>query len=111
MATARDEASGKSGLDDLRTVLRDGPGRGVHVLGWWRDAGRMRADLGTDGVADISGLVALDVTGEALRALLGDGAPDWSPRPNRALLIDQHENRTRLIVPFVRPTERDGRDG
>jgi DNA segregation ATPase FtsK/SpoIIIE, S-DNA-T family len=110
IAAARDEASGKSGLDDLRTVLRDGPGRGVHVLGWWRDAGRMRTDLGTEGMADVSGLVALDVTGDQVRELIGAGAPEWSPRRNRALLIDRHENRTALIVPFVRPAEGDSRD-
>jgi hypothetical protein len=31
-------------------------------------------------------------------------------RRNRALLIERQENRTTLIVPFVRPTEGDGRD-
>jgi hypothetical protein len=33
------------------------------------------------------------------------GVPDlrYTPRANRGLLVDRHDQRTALIVPFVRP--------
>jgi S-DNA-T family DNA segregation ATPase FtsK/SpoIIIE len=94
--------SKRNGLDDLRAVLRDGPLRGVHVLGWWRGVRRFVEDLGTGGKEDVAGLVALNVRGSDLSTLVGNFSLEWSPRPNRALFIDRHEDITRLVVPFVR---------
>ncbi|TDC25336.1 cell division protein FtsK [Micromonospora sp. 15K316] len=100
-ATAR---TSRHGRDDLRAVLRHGPGRGVHLLGWWRDARRLADDVGDardgDGVAC---LVALDVSGGELRRHLGLRDVTYTPRPDRALLVDRHDRRVRLIVPFARP--------
>ncbi|MFG2100396.1 cell division protein FtsK [Micromonospora echinaurantiaca] len=98
LATA-DPETGRTGHDDLRALLRHGPGHGAHLLGWWRGLGSLADDLG-DAREDLACLVALDVPGDELSAYLG--LPDlWSPRPGRALLVDQHDHRTRLIVPFT----------
>ncbi|MFC7548009.1 FtsK/SpoIIIE domain-containing protein [Plantactinospora sp. GCM10030261] len=98
----------RTGLDDLRAVLRSGPGRGIHLLGWWRIARRFAEALGgSSGREDVACLVALNVPGNELASLLGDHTLTWQPRTNRALLIDRHDQRARLIVPFVRPGRHD----
>jgi hypothetical protein len=92
----------RTGLDDLRTVLRDGPMRGVHVLGWWRGVRRFTDDLGAAGKEDVAGVVALNVRGNDLGLAFGDEVRNWTPRENRALFVDRHEDRVSLVVPFVR---------
>ncbi|MEV0157562.1 FtsK/SpoIIIE domain-containing protein [Micromonospora sp. NPDC050686] len=104
-----DADSFRSGREDLRAVLRDGPARGLHLLGWWRGLRPLADDLGgAHQRDDIACLVALNVPGADLGLYLGAHDLDWRPRPNRALLVDRHDQRTELIVPFVRPGhERD----
>jgi S-DNA-T family DNA segregation ATPase FtsK/SpoIIIE len=99
----RDAATGKTGLDDLRAVLADGPTRGVHLIGWWRGIRRFTDDIGMSGKEDVAGLVALNVNGREFGSLIGDLMLEWEPRENRALFVDRHQERTTLIVPFVRP--------
>jgi len=99
----------RTGLDALRAVLRVGPGRGVHVLSWWRVTRRFSDALGgPSGREDVACLVALNVPGNELASLIGDHTLTWQPRSNRALLIDRHDQRVRLIVPFARPGRNDG---
>src|SRR5439155_23957828 len=44
--------------DALRRVLREGPARGVHVLGWWRGLRRFTEDIGgSSGREDVACLV------------------------------------------------------
>ncbi|MGH3738500.1 MAG: FtsK/SpoIIIE domain-containing protein, partial [Micromonosporaceae bacterium] len=94
----------RSGRNDLRTVLKDGPARGVHVLAWWRGMQRFTDDLGGSAMReDVACLVALNISGSALGSHLAQHTLEWDPRPNRALLVDLHENRRSLVVPFVRP--------
>jgi DNA segregation ATPase FtsK/SpoIIIE, S-DNA-T family len=98
----------RTGLEDLRTVLRAGPGRVVHVLSWWRTARRFADAVGgSAGREDVACLVALNVPGSELASLLGDHRLSWQPRANRALLLDRHDQRSQLIVPFVRPGRHD----
>ncbi|MEO3821101.1 FtsK/SpoIIIE domain-containing protein [Plantactinospora sp. B24E8] len=98
---ARDE-NFKSGLDDLQAVLRQGPAHGVHLLGWWRGLRRLADDIGgSSNRDDVACLVALNVTGGELGMYLGQHDLAYTPRANRALLVDRHDQRTRLIVPFV----------
>ncbi|MEU1646978.1 FtsK/SpoIIIE domain-containing protein [Micromonospora zamorensis] len=99
---ATDPGTFRSGLDDLRTLLRQGPGQGVHLLGWWRGLRRLADDLGgTQNRDDVACLVALNVPGAELALHLGTHDLTYTPRADRALLIDRHDQRTRLIVPFV----------
>ncbi|TDC48761.1 cell division protein FtsK [Micromonospora sp. KC207] len=104
-----DPTTFRSGLDDLRALLREGPGRGVHVLGWWRGLRRLADDLGgAHHRDDVACLVALNVPGTELGLHLGEHDLAYTPRADRALLVDRHDQRTRLIVPFTGPGhERD----
>ncbi|WP_410810895.1 FtsK/SpoIIIE domain-containing protein [Micromonospora sp. 067-2] len=100
---AADPVTFRSGLDDLRTLLRQGPAQGVHLLGWWRGLRRLADDLGgTQNRDDIACLVALNVPGTELALHLGMHDLAYTPRADRALLIDRHDQRIRLIVPFAR---------
>ncbi|RLP76756.1 cell division protein FtsK, partial [Micromonospora sp. BL4] len=100
---AADPVTFRSGLDDLRTLLRQGPAQGVHLLGWWRGLRRLADDLGgTQNRDDVACLVALNVPGAELALHLGVHDLAYTPRADRALLVDRHDHRTRLIVPFAR---------
>ncbi|GID62773.1 cell division protein FtsK [Actinoplanes cyaneus] len=95
---------GKATLDHLRTVLRQGPERRLHVLGWWRGAGLLRDTLGGPGsrTDPIGAWVALDVHGSELAPFYpGTGAPNWYPRPWRALHFDRSVHRgAEVIIPY-----------
>ncbi|WP_433458674.1 FtsK/SpoIIIE domain-containing protein [Micromonospora sp. CA-248212] len=100
---AADPVTFRSGLDDLRAVLRQGPAQGVHLLAWWRGLRRLSDDLGgTQNRDDVACLVALNVPGAELALHLGVHDLAYTPRADRALLVDRHDQRTRLIVPFAR---------
>jgi hypothetical protein len=103
LLAASDPVTYRTGHDDLRAVLSGGPPAGVHLLGWWRTARRFGDDLGPTGGGEVACLVALNIPASELGGLTGDYTLDWTPRPNRALLIDRHDDRRTLIVPFVRP--------
>lgn len=95
---------GLDGAADLRSLLRDGPSRNVHVFGWWRGLRRFGEDTGgSAGREDVAGVVLLNVPATDAAIFLGELDLDWQPRPNRALFHDRHAARTELIVPFVRP--------
>jgi hypothetical protein len=105
---AVDTETFRSAADDLRAVVQQGPVHGVHLLGWWRGLARLSADLGATAREDVACLVALNVPGPELQNYLGRYDLYYDPRPNRALLVDRHENLTRLLVPFVRRGADDG---
>jgi hypothetical protein len=93
----------RTGLDALRAVLRGGPETGLHVLGWWRGAQRLRSVLSMGaGVDDIGCWVAFDVQGNELGPL-APGLVSWSPRPGRGLMFDRYTQPRPevLIVPEV----------
>ncbi|MEU4717845.1 hypothetical protein AB0F73_29900, partial [Micromonospora purpureochromogenes] len=98
-------AGGRSGLEQLRRILHDGPERRTHVLAWWRGIARMRVDLGGPAARtdQIGAWVALDVQGAELGSSLypGTGGPDWYPRPWRGLFFDRAAHRTgQVIIPY-----------
>lgn len=95
-------AGGALPPDRLRLVLRTGPGRGVHLLSWWRGLRRFTDEVGPAAREDVAGLVFLNVPASDVTLLLGRPV-DWQPRENRALLHDRHTDRTAVIVPFARP--------
>ncbi len=104
----KDPKTRRSGLDDLRAVLRTGPGRGVHLIGWWRIVKRFSDDIGgSAGREDVACLVALNTGESELATLVGDHSLSWQARQNRALLVDRHLQRVVPIVPFVRPGRYD----
>ena len=95
---------GKSAADQLRTILRQGPERRIHVLGWWRGAALLREALGgpASRTDPIGAWVALDVHGSELSPFYpGTGAPAWYPRAHRALHFDRSVHRgAEVIIPY-----------
>jgi hypothetical protein len=95
---------GKQTAEHLRTILRQGPERRIHVLGWWRGAALLRDTLGGQGsrTDPIGAWVALDVHGSELAPYYpGVGAPVWYPRPWRALHFDRSIHRgAEVIIPY-----------
>jgi hypothetical protein len=97
------DAASAGTLPSLRTVLREGPGRGVHLLSWWRGLRRFTEETGgSAGREDVAGLLFLNVPQQDVALMLGRPV-DWQPRPNRALLHDRHADRSVVLVPFVQP--------
>ena len=96
--------NGRKGLDDLRTILRFGPLSGVHMISWWQGSRRfLEAVGGAAGREDVACLVIMNISGPDAAALLGDYTRPWYPRENRCLLLDQHDQRRLLVVPFAPP--------
>ena len=93
----------RTGLEEFRTLLREGPAKGIHLFGWWRALRRLSEDLGPQGKDDISGMLALNVRGNEVGMMIGQAQLQWNPRHNRALLIDRQEDTADLVVPFVMP--------
>jgi hypothetical protein len=101
------DAASPGSLPGLRRLLREGPGRGVHLLSWWRGLRRFSEETGgSTGREDVAGLLFLNVPQSDVALMLGRPV-DWHPRPNRALLHDRHADRTVTIVPFLQPESDD----
>ncbi|MFP5070782.1 FtsK/SpoIIIE domain-containing protein [Pseudonocardia nantongensis] len=101
-ADAAEAMLDRSGLEDLRAIVRHGPEVGVHVLGWWRGAQRLKALLSPPGatVDDLGAWVATGVQGGDLTSLVGGGiTPEWTPAPGRGLLLDRaRRSRPELVI-------------
>lgn len=110
-ALEQKEPGRQSGLDQLRLLLKQGPGQGLHVLGWWRSVARLKDTLGFGGTDDIGAWAALDVQGSELSALSAGQVVHWSPRPGRALFFDRTTHSApEVMIPFHRaePAEAGG---
>ncbi|QSB05478.1 FtsK/SpoIIIE domain-containing protein [Natronoglycomyces albus] len=94
----------RNGQTALRTLLKQGPARGVHLTGWWRAMRRFIDDTGgSAGREDVAGNIVLNLPGTELTSHFGPSFSDWQPRGGRALFIDRHLGGTgQLIVPFTR---------
>ncbi|PXY31286.1 FtsK/SpoIIIE domain-containing protein [Prauserella muralis] len=104
----RKEPGKPSGLDHLRTLLKQGPGNRLHVLGWWRGIARLKDTLGFGGTDDIGAWAALDVQGSELSPFCGGQVVHWAPRPGRALFFDRTTHAApEVIIPFRRPEADD----
>jgi DNA segregation ATPase FtsK/SpoIIIE, S-DNA-T family len=105
-ADAADPVLERPGTEALRTLVHFGPETGLHVLGWWRSAPRLKALLIMGAVVDdVGAWVALDVQGSELQPLLPGTMLTWSPRPGRALFFDraQHSVPRVIVVPGELP--------
>jgi hypothetical protein len=92
----------------LRDLLRTGPARDVHLLGWWRNFRRFTDDIGgSAGREDVACALVLNLPGGEITSHFGQQFQHWNPRPGRALLVDRHADTGggRLIVPFSRPED------
>ncbi|SDD65182.1 FtsK/SpoIIIE domain-containing protein [Actinokineospora iranica] len=90
-----------SGLDRLRSLLKNGPSARIHTFGWWRGISRLKDTLGFSGADDIGAWVALDVQGADLSTLAAGQFVDWSPRPHRAVFFDRStHSKPEILIPF-----------
>ena len=102
---------GPTGQRNFQQLLRHGPAKGVHLLGWWRGMRRFIEDIGgSTNREDIAGLMLLNVTGIEVASFVGDGSLAYQPRANRALVMDRHSNSLRLCVPFRRVDRDDAEE-
>ncbi|MCW0212485.1 MAG: FtsK/SpoIIIE domain-containing protein [Pseudonocardia sp.] len=103
-ADAADPLLERPGTEALRSVLRFGPEVGVHVVGWWRSAARLRSLLSLSASPDdVGAWIALDVQGSELNPLAPGMGLTWAPRPGRGLFFDraQHSRPEVVLVPEV----------
>jgi DNA segregation ATPase FtsK/SpoIIIE, S-DNA-T family len=97
------DAAGPGTVPGLRRLLREGPGRGAHLLSWWRGLRRFTEETGgAAGREDVAGLMFLNVPAQDVMLMVGQPV-DWQPRENRALLYDRQTDRSVKLVPFVDP--------
>ncbi|WP_025273003.1 FtsK/SpoIIIE domain-containing protein [Haloglycomyces albus] len=92
-------------LAALRDLMRRGPERGIHLLGWWRVFRRYLDDVGgASGREDCAVNLVGNIPGSEIAGHFGQQFQHWAPREGRALLIDRHsdDHAGRLIVPFTR---------
>lgn len=90
-----------SGNDQLRKILKQGPERRVHTIGWWRSAQRLRNTIGMGPVDDIGAWVAFDAQGQDLQAFAAGQVVTWSPRERRGLFFDRStHSRPEVVLPF-----------
>ncbi|WP_130013919.1 FtsK/SpoIIIE domain-containing protein [Serinicoccus sediminis] len=102
------DAFGNTPLDALREILRTGPVRGVHLLGWWANPATYAAHLGfgSSGYVDAHAMLRLDQS--AVQDILGPFVR-WSVRSNRALVADRTQSDPTIVVPFAPVSAADRR--
>ena len=107
-ADAGDGLLERQGTESLRTVLHHGPENGVHVLGWWRSAQRLKSLLGLPAsMDDLGAWIALDVQGSELNSFAPGLGLVWAPRPGRGLFFDRARHSRPQVV-FVPDFPLDG---
>jgi hypothetical protein len=88
-------------VDRLRTLLREGPAAGRHLLGWWRTVPPFAGLVEPDGeVGKVAAVAAVDVPGAQLAPVFGRPV-QWRPRPDRVVLWDGPDDRGTVLVPFA----------
>ncbi|MEU4551608.1 FtsK/SpoIIIE domain-containing protein [Micromonospora violae] len=88
-------------VDRLRSLLRDGPPAGRHLLGWWRAVPPFAALFEPAGEVDkLAAVAVLDVPVVQLTAVFGRPV-EWQVRPDRAILFDGPDERGTVLVPFA----------
>jgi len=99
---AKDPMTRRSGLDELRFLVRRGPSVRTHVIGWWRGPSRLLEDLGPAHRDDIGAWVAVGVAGGELFSLAGHRTVTGTTGANRAILFDRHDApEPRTVIPFA----------
>lgn len=96
-------------VEDLQTVLRDGPTSGVHTIGWWSNAATFKSHIGFGGEGFVESLVMLRLDQGAVQDFLGPFVT-WSVRDNRGLVADRTQlTEPTTIVPFAPLSQRDSK--
>jgi S-DNA-T family DNA segregation ATPase FtsK/SpoIIIE len=94
-------------VDDLQTILRDGPIKSTHLIGWWSNAATFKSQIGFGGEGYVEALLMLRLDQSAVQDLLGPFVT-WSVRENRGLMFDRTQLAEPMtIVPFAPLAGRD----
>ncbi|WOQ16721.1 FtsK/SpoIIIE domain-containing protein [Raineyella sp. W15-4] len=97
---------------EFQEVLRDGPVRGVHFLGWWVKYEMFRDQIGYGGETYVDTKVALRLDGQSAKQFFGDPLLEWSARDNRAVVSDTvFLDRPVSIIPYTVPCTEDPAPG
>ncbi|MDT0197336.1 FtsK/SpoIIIE domain-containing protein [Arthrobacter sp. AB6] len=94
--------------EDLQQILRTGPAKRTHLLGWWANAATFKSHIGFGGEGFIDAILMLRIDQSTVQELLSSPFVTWSVRDNRGLFAD----RTQLpepttVIPFSPLTARD----
>lgn len=94
--------------EDFQQILRTGPAKRIHVLGWWANAATFKSHIGFGGEGFIDAMLMLRIDQSTVQELLSSPFVTWSVRDNRGLFAD----RTQLpepttLIPFSPLTPRD----
>ncbi|UKA53422.1 hypothetical protein LFT45_17095 [Arthrobacter sp. FW305-BF8] len=96
-------------VEDLQTILRDGPAQSTHFLGWWSSGATYKSHIGFGGDGYFDALLLLRMDQAAAQGLLGPFVR-WSVRDNRGLLMDRaHLAEPTVVVPFAPLTPGDSK--
>lgn len=94
--------------EDLQQLLRSGPPRRSHLLGWWSNPAAFKTHIGYGGEGFIDAMLMLRVDQSSVQELLSSPFVTWSPQDNRALLADRTNLAEPLpIIPFSPLTAAD----
>ncbi|CAM3804414.1 FtsK/SpoIIIE domain-containing protein [Smaragdicoccus niigatensis] len=93
-----------SPADHFRTILRHGPARGVHVIGWWTNAATFSSHVGIGGDRYVDAMVFLRLDRSSVQGFLGPFV-NWTVRDNRALWYDRTQLPEPVTIVPCAPTE------
>lgn len=97
------------GMERLRDVsrlpelCRNGPGHGIHILGWWLKADAFNEQVGYGGSAyfDVKAAYGLDT--QTTRRFLDEPLLEWRPRANRMIVWDSAVMPAPVrVIPYTR---------
>lgn len=87
----------------LPDLCRNGPGHGIHILGWWMKADAFNEQVGYGGSAyfDVKAAYGLDT--QTTRRFLDEPLLDWRPRANRMIVWDSAVMPAPVrVIPYTR---------
>lgn len=90
-------------VDRLPDLCRNGPGGGIHILGWWMKADAFNEQVGYGGAAyfDVKAAYGLDT--QTTRRFIDEPLLEWRPRANRMIIWDSASMPAPVrVIPYTR---------
>jgi len=69
-------------------LVKDGPGAGIHIIGWWKKLDTFRQQVGYGGENYFDIRLALKLDANSAKQLMDDPLLEWRPADNRMLAWD-----------------------
>ena len=87
--------------EDLQQILRTGPAKRIHLLGWWANVATFKSQIGFGGEGFIDAMLMLRLDQSTVQELLSSPFVTWSVRDNRALFSDRTQiSEPTKVIPF-----------